>query len=160
MLLVAGHARAQPLRDERAPETNAANRPADTHRPNPAPTTTLSDQWPLGRNWLRARGVDIAAGYVSEAAANVAGGERQRGRETGKFALGATLDMDKLVGLRGGKVQATATSGAAKISAPRRISVSSSRSRRSMDAGKRCASRSSGTSRASTESTSTSSSDA
>ena len=108
-MLLTGSAEAQPLRDERAPETNASTRPADTQRPNPAPTTTFSDQWPIGRNWLRARGVDIAAGYVSEAAGNVAGGARERARETGQFTLGATLDMERLVGLRGGKLQATAT---------------------------------------------------
>ncbi len=37
------------------------------------------------------------------------GGERERARETGQFVFGATIDTDKLVGLKGGTFQATVT---------------------------------------------------
>lgn len=108
-LLLVSSAHAQPLREARPPETNPSTRLADTQSPQPGPSETLSDAWPVGRRWLRARGVDLALAYVSEAAANVAGGARRRARETGQVTGGATLDLQRLVGLPGGKVQMTAT---------------------------------------------------
>ncbi|MEG3086878.1 carbohydrate porin [Sphingomonas sp. PB4P5] len=58
---------------------------------------------------LREEGVDLAAGYVSESAWNVRGGERERVRETGQFAVSATIDTEKIAGLAGGTFRATVT---------------------------------------------------
>jgi porin len=81
---------------------------ADTQQ---APTTpaTLTGEWGGLRTKLRDDGIDLTAGYTSEFAANVQGGERHDATETGQFAFGAKIDTDKLFGLRGGTIQATIT---------------------------------------------------
>ncbi|TCM32483.1 glucose/galactose transporter [Novosphingobium sp. ST904] len=70
---------------------------------------TLSGEWGGLRTRMRDEGVDLSASYVSETAWNASGGERERVRETGQFALGVTLDFEKLVGLAGGTFKATIT---------------------------------------------------
>lgn len=70
---------------------------------------TLTGEWGGLRTRLRDEGVDLTAGYVSETAWNVSGGARERIRETGQFAFGATLDTEQLIGLKGGEFQTTVT---------------------------------------------------
>lgn len=69
----------------------------------------LTGDWGGIRTDLRDDGVDLKAGYVSETAWNVSGGERERIRETGQFSFGTTVDTAKLIGLEGGTLQATVT---------------------------------------------------
>jgi porin len=71
--------------------------------------TSLTGEWGGLRARLRDDGVDLTIGYVSETAWNPRGGERERVRETGQLAIGATIDTGKLIGLDGGTFQATVT---------------------------------------------------
>lgn len=70
---------------------------------------TLTDDWPRLRDRLRGEGVSPAFSYTSETATNVTGGERRRATEAGQLAAGATFDLERLVSVHGGKVQATIT---------------------------------------------------
>lgn len=70
---------------------------------------TLTGEWGGLRTRLRDDGIDLKAGYVSESAWNVSGGQREAVRETGQFTFGATIDTDRLLGLKGGTFQATIT---------------------------------------------------
>ena len=81
---------------------------ADTQQ-QPTTPATLTGEWGGVRTKLRDDGIDITAGYTSEFAANVQGGERHDATETGQFAFGAKIDTDKLFGLKGGTIQATIT---------------------------------------------------
>jgi porin len=89
------------------PETNPATVAADTQQTSP-PATMIGELGGL-RTSLRDDGIDLTASYGSETAANVSGGERHRVRETGQFTFGATLDAEKLLGIKGGTFQATVT---------------------------------------------------
>lgn len=103
--IVTGLALATPAQAERSsgsPDSIAWQHGSD------APET-LTGEWGGLRTSLRDDGIDLTASYVSETAANVSGGARKRVRETGQFSFGATVDTDKLVGLPGGKLQATIT---------------------------------------------------
>lgn len=70
---------------------------------------TLSGEWGGVRTDLRAAGVDLTVGYTSETGWNFSGGDRQRVRDSGQLAVGATLDAEKLLGIAGGTFQATLT---------------------------------------------------
>lgn len=96
---------------KQVPDVSAPNDAADSEQPPKAPSTpsTLTGEWGGLRTKLRDDGVDLTAGYVSEFAANVQGGERHDATETGQFSFGATIDTDKLLGLKGGTLQATIT---------------------------------------------------
>jgi porin len=69
----------------------------------------LTGDWGGLRTRLHDDGIDISAGYTGELGWNFAGGERHAITESGQFALGVTLDAEKLAGIKGGTFQATAT---------------------------------------------------
>ncbi|UAK25382.1 carbohydrate porin [Sphingomonas nostoxanthinifaciens] len=100
--------------DKSAPATTAAPEEeplpsaltVDTRRP---PPPGLIGDWRKIRTRLALRGIGLTARYASESAFNAAGGTRNVFRETGQFDAGALLDLDKLVGLKGGAFQATLT---------------------------------------------------
>jgi porin len=73
------------------------------------PPPSLTGEWGGLRTKLRDEGVDLGVNYVSETAWNPAGGQREKIRETGQFTFATTIDTEKLVGLKGGKFQATVT---------------------------------------------------
>jgi porin len=79
---------------------------ADTRR---SPPPGLIGDWQEIRTRLAKRGIGLTARYASEIAANVTGGERHMIRETGQFDAGVLLDLEKVVGLKGGAFQATVT---------------------------------------------------
>lgn len=87
-------------------DTSPGSQIGDTQ--SAAPPGLFGD-WRNSRTWLGARGVDVSARYASETAYNPTGGRRQAITETGQFDIGAKVDMDKLVGLEGGTLQATLT---------------------------------------------------
>jgi porin len=70
---------------------------------------TLTGTWGGYRTWLLNQGIDLQAGYVSETASNVQGGVRQGTRYTDQWNVGATLDLDRLLGLNHASFQATIT---------------------------------------------------
>lgn len=73
------------------------------------PPATMTGEWGGLRTRLRDDGIDISAGYGSQTAWNISGGQRERVRETGQFVLGAKIDTGTLIGLPGGTFQATVT---------------------------------------------------
>lgn len=79
---------------------------ADTRRP---PPPGLIGDWLAIRTRLARRGIGLTARYASESAYNVTGGERRLFRETGQFDAGVLLDLDKVIGLKGGAFQGTVT---------------------------------------------------
>jgi len=79
---------------------------ADTQR---TPPPGLFADWFDIRKRLADRGIGLSARYASESAYNFSGGGRKLLRETGQFDVGVLLDLDKVVGLRGGAFQATVT---------------------------------------------------
>jgi len=58
---------------------------------------------------LRERGVDLHAGYISQAATNVQGGDRQMWRYADEWTFSASLDLEKLLGLDAALLQMTLT---------------------------------------------------
>lgn len=86
----------------------AATNAGEAQPASQAPDTLLGD---LGgaRSRLEDAGVKILLGYKGEFAANVSGGERKDATENGQFALTGTLDAEKLIGLKGGTLQASIT---------------------------------------------------
>ncbi len=74
-----------------------------------SPPPGLFGDWQQIRTRLGEQGIGLSARYTSESAYNPTGGDRQLFRETGQFDAGALLDLDKLVGLKGGAFQATLT---------------------------------------------------
>jgi porin len=91
----------------------AQNKPAalpgevDSHQP--PPSYGLTGDWGGARTKLHDDGVDISAGYTGELGGNFTGGRKHDVTETGQFALGATIDAEKIAGIRGGTFQATVT---------------------------------------------------
>jgi porin len=75
----------------------------------PPPTYGLTGDWNGMRTKLHDDGVDVSAGYTGEFGWNFTGGERHAVTETGQFSLGATLDAERLAGIKGGTFQATVT---------------------------------------------------
>lgn len=115
---------AAPNTDTRSPPTDAAAAPdvADTrHRPSDlspsavtadtraAPPPGLIGDWRKVRTYLNERGVTVTARYASESGYNFSGGDRKLFRETGQFDVGALFDLERVVGLEGGAIQATVT---------------------------------------------------
>src|SRR5215471_20142554 len=74
-----------------------------------SPNQGVTGDWGGLRTKLYKDGVDFQLGFVTEAAYNAAGGDSHLLRNADQFAFGTTLDMDKLVGLKGGKFQITIT---------------------------------------------------
>jgi porin len=71
--------------------------------------TGLTGDWGGLRTRLHDAGVDVSAGYTGEIGWNFAGGQRHKVTEAGQFALGVTLDAERIAGIKGGTFQATAT---------------------------------------------------
>ncbi|MBJ6123568.1 carbohydrate porin [Sphingomonas sp. BT553] len=89
-----------------APEDTPSALTADTRRP---PPPGLIGDWLDIRTRLARRGIGLTARYASESAYNFAGGDRKLFRETGQLDAGILLDLDKVVGLKGGAFQGTIT---------------------------------------------------
>lgn len=109
--LLAGLAAPVMAADIPAPEASpsameGAAQQSDTQAPVPS---TLTGEWGGLRTKLRDDGVDLFAGYTSEAASNLTGGTRRVTTETAQLAFGTTIDTQKLLGLKGGTFQATVT---------------------------------------------------
>jgi len=81
---------------------------SQTAKPAPPPAS-LTGEWGGVRTSLRDAGVDITANYVTEAAYNVSGGDRSIVTDAGQLTFGATLDLQKLIALKGGTIQASLT---------------------------------------------------
>ncbi|USU11797.1 carbohydrate porin [Sphingomonadaceae bacterium OTU29THOMA1] len=73
------------------------------------PPPGLIGDWQAIRTRLGLRGIGITARYASESGYNFAGGDRKLFRETGQFDAGVLFDLDRLIGLTGGALQATVT---------------------------------------------------
>jgi porin len=109
--------------NEAPPAATPAARRRFTHALHPydtSPNATIGDtryqappglfgDWRKTRTWLGQRGVEVSARYASESAWNVTGGKKEKVTETGQFDVGAKFDLDTLVGIDGGTVQATVT---------------------------------------------------
>lgn len=74
----------------------------------------LTGDWGGHRTRLLDQGVDFQIGYVGEAAYNASGGIRSVVDYTGQLAVGARLDLERLVGLRDGAFQVTYTARAGR----------------------------------------------
>ncbi|MDP1028225.1 carbohydrate porin [Sphingomonas sp. KR1UV-12] len=93
--------------DAPAPEEpNPSALTADTRRP---PPPGLIGDWLEIRTRLARRGIGLTARYASESAYNFTGGERRLFRETGQLDAGVLLDLNKVMGLKGGAFQGTVT---------------------------------------------------
>lgn len=68
---------------------------------------TLTGDWAGLRTRLERAGIRPRAAFTTESAANPAGGRRQSARYTQQVEFGADLDLSRLVGDPGGKVQIT-----------------------------------------------------
>lgn len=78
------------------------------------PDRTRDVPWLLGdwsghRLWLQDRGLDLQLGYTGEFAFNATGGIRQGAAYADQYVAGATLDLERLAGLRGTTLQLTFT---------------------------------------------------
>jgi porin len=70
--------------------------------------TQLFGDSELRQEWAD-RGIALKAGYTTEIAHNTHGGERRATRTAGQLALGTQIDLDRLWGWRGGKLDAIVT---------------------------------------------------
>jgi len=68
---------------------------------------TLTGDWGGGRTRLEDAGIKLRAGFTTESAANPVGGRRQSVRYTQQVDFGADLDLSRLIGDPGAKVQIT-----------------------------------------------------
>ncbi len=107
-VLIAGMLASSPAFGQSEPAKRMERDPI-AHQHGADASDELTGDWGGVRTDLRDDGVDLKAGYVSETAGNVSGGDRKRVRETGQFSFGATIDTDKLIDLPGGTFQATVT---------------------------------------------------
>lgn len=69
----------------------------------------LLGDWSGHRLWLQDRGLDLQLGYTGEFAFNATGGIRQEAAYADQYVAGATLDLERLAGLRGTTFQLTFT---------------------------------------------------
>ena len=76
--------------------------------PTPQPQRLLGNLGPI-RPLLRDAGVDLDINYKGEGVTNVAGGTSRRAVAVGQLVLGATVDLEKVVGLQGGTLRASVT---------------------------------------------------
>ncbi len=90
----------------RARDTSPSALIGDTQSSPPA---GLIGDWQTIRTRLGERGIGVTARYASESGYNFAGGDRKLFRETGQFDAGVLFDLDRLIGLTGGALQATVT---------------------------------------------------
>jgi porin len=73
------------------------------------PGGTITGDWGGLRARLRQQGLELSVGWTTESAFNARGGDRQIVRYTDQWAFGATLDLDRLLGLHDAKFQITYT---------------------------------------------------
>jgi porin len=71
--------------------------------------STLTGDWGGLRTILSNEGIDIKSGFRDEAVTNLLGGQPASAAQAGQFDLGVAIDMQKLFGWTGGKLQATMT---------------------------------------------------
>ena len=69
----------------------------------------LVGDWNGRRLWLQDRGLDLQLGYTGEYAFNATGGVRREAAYTDQYIVGATLDLERLAGLKGTTFQLTLT---------------------------------------------------
>jgi porin len=106
MTALSAPARAQEREQTHASDPSPSTRTADTQsRPAPGLLGDIGGVRPL----LRERGIELTMRYASESAYNASGGEQHLYRETGQFDIGATADLERLVGLSGRTFQTTIT---------------------------------------------------
>lgn len=74
-----------------------------------SPNQGLLGDWGGERTRLYQAGVDFQLSVLAEPAYNLRGGERRLWRSAGQAVLGATFDLDKLLGVNQAKVQITLT---------------------------------------------------
>lgn len=79
------------------------------HAYNLTTTPYLLGDWGGMRTELAAQGITLNLGYTSEAAHNFSGGTDKLTRYTDQWVMGATMDLDKLLGWQGGTFQMTVT---------------------------------------------------
>ncbi len=70
---------------------------------------TLTGDWGGVRSELHDRGIDLTFSYGTETATNPHGGNENEWAYTDQLVFGVKLDLDKVTGLPGGKVQLTVT---------------------------------------------------
>lgn len=68
---------------------------------------TLTGDWGGTRSTLEAAGIKLRATFLTESAVNPVGGRRQTARYTQEVNFGADLDLSRLIGDPGGRVQIT-----------------------------------------------------
>jgi porin len=66
---------------------------------------TLTGDWSGVRTMLENTGIRLSAGFTTESAANPVGGERQSARYTQEVDFGADIDLNRLAGDPGAKLQ-------------------------------------------------------
>jgi porin len=87
-----------------------AEEAATTDPPEEAsPNQGVLGDWGGLRTRLYHRGIDFQLGYTAELAYNARGGDEHLGRHADQFNVGATFDLQKLLGWSGAKVQITIT---------------------------------------------------
>ena len=74
----------------------------------PAPEPLLGSLGPV-RPLLQSVGVDLDVNYKGEGVTNVTGGSSRRAVAVGQLLLGATIDLEKVLGLQGGTLRASVT---------------------------------------------------
>ena len=101
--------RRRPVRRGQRPRRRPARQPAARQQTGRRRPTRCPANGAACARELRDDGIELTIGYKGEFAANVSGGKRNDATETGQFAFSATLDTDKLFGLKGGTFQTTIT---------------------------------------------------
>jgi porin len=71
--------------------------------------TTMTGDWGGARTHLQELGIDFHGGFTTESAYNPIGGKFPAAAYTQQLDLGADFDLDRLVGIPGGKVVTTLT---------------------------------------------------
>jgi len=81
----------------------------DTCAEDISPNQGLLGDWGGLRTSLYQKGVDFQLGYTAELAYNIDGGDNHLLRHADEFDMGATFDLNKLLGWSGAKFQVTIT---------------------------------------------------
>ena len=84
------------------PDESSSTQQSQDAAPPPA---SLTGEWGGVRTALRDAGVDIGGNYKAEPAVNVVGGPRTGATAPSDLSARATLDLDRLLGVRGGTFQ-------------------------------------------------------
>src|SRR6476469_326939 len=83
--------------------------PASSSAEAVSPNQGVLGDWGGLRTRLYQRGIDFQLGYTAELAYNARGGDEHLLRHADQFNIGATFDLQKLLGWSGAKVQMTIT---------------------------------------------------